>query len=170
MKIFLSFFTLLICLAAIAQPGKKKLSNDDLRKSAGSWTGNYNEYQDGKVLRSAEASLEMKWVGDSLQLSLHVKWTDSESAEETGLHLSADGSKLFFEGKEYDVLKVLRNSGQLVITVQDAAENSNINGVEADVRKTFNIAPDNFIISTDVQFSGNDKFVKRNQYWFSRKK
>lgn len=167
-------FFLLVMLPFLAQAQRaKKDYTAELKKLAGYWTGKlqYTDYSDDKKQVTLKTNLSVVDAGDSLIMKMVYYESATDSIVSSfGMYLTGDAEQLHFDGEVYNVLHVINNGNRLTFrTMPDDEERETMdNNKKAEIKRTFTIAANGFVIVKEVKYEGTKDFFVRNTYTFTR--
>ncbi|WP_338839693.1 hypothetical protein [Flavobacterium ginsenosidimutans] len=165
--------TVIIALAIIlfvsnstnAQENSQQLI-EDFQKLSGNWNGSltYLDYSSGKPY-TMSADIEVKRINDSNEFEFINTYPKEKSANSTQIiTISKDGKYI---GKEQIVSRTELTDGQIEIVTQRQGKDGNDNK-EALIRQTYTISKTVFSIRKEVLFSGENKWIMRHEYVYSK--
>lgn len=155
------FFSLLSSYNSLAQT---TISSADFKPLIGSWTGtlNYINYSDGEPF-SMPVELRIFQIEETNNFSFYFSFPDEPDAnsEET-VSISDDGTML---NGEPVISKHLLEDGNLEIATESMGTDAN---KPATIRHTYTIGADVFITRKYVQFVGQEEWINRNEFSFTK--
>lgn len=118
MKTIFTALFMLLCMAALAQPAAKPISNEELKALAGNWTGQMiaTGFADGKNQHSYATALQVTDMQDSLMFSFTFTGEDGKQlVEKYPLRIYDNNSKLSFDSTQFEITEVRRRGVRLTL-------------------------------------------------------
>lgn len=158
--------TLFAAHCADAQKNAGQLLKD-FQKLSGSWTGSltYLDYSSGKPY-TMPADIEVKIINDSNEFEFINTYPKEKSADSRQIiSISQDGKYI---GKQEVVSRMQTAGGRIEIVTQRQGKDGNDNK-DALIKLTYTIGGTTFSMRKEVLFSGENKWILRHEYAYSRK-
>jgi hypothetical protein len=158
--------TLFTAHCADAQKNAEQLLKD-FQQLSGSWTGSltYLDYSSGRPYTMA-ADIEVKRINDSNEFEFINTYPKEKSANSTQIiSISKDGKYI---GKEQVISRTEQAGGRIQIVTQRQGKDGNDNK-QALIKQTYTISGASFSMRKEVLFSGENKWILRHEYAYSKK-
>lgn len=153
---------LFMFFVSICPAQKKSASPADLKDLPGNWKGQlvYTDYKDDKTQVTLQTTIHISSSGDSMLMDFTYTEPNGKKVTDKGsIRIYNDGKNIYYDGNEYDIIRVARNGARLTII---AEREGNDNDREADIRDTFIIGPDNINFKKEVKYVNEAKYFVRN--------
>lgn len=152
--------------SADAQTNPEQLVQD-FQKLSGNWSGSltYLDYSSGKPY-TMSADIEVKRINDSNEFEFINTYPKEKSANSTQIIIISQDGK--YIGKEEIISRTELAEGQIQIVTQRQGKDGNDNK-EALIKQTYTISGTSFSIRKEVLFSGDNKWILRHEYVYSKK-
>ena len=142
------------------------ISHKDFKRLEGAWQGSltYLDYSSGKPY-TMPANVEIRRIGNTAEYSWKNIYPDEPRAN------SADTVVISSDGRYVDDEFVVSNEkladGSWQIVTEARGRDGNDNK-EALIRHTYRISKNNFKVRKDVQFAGEQNWIMRHEYAYTR--
>lgn len=138
-------------------------SSKDFSVIVGDWQGTltYNDYSSGEITVIASRASVTSVADNNIKYTVsypNEPWEDSDST----INISEGGRLL--EGHVVSQRQLTDEGTLLLITLHQGEDDSRL----AEIRQTYGLSPTNFYIRKEVKFEGDDAFIFRNIYEFTR--
>ncbi len=167
MKLYLIPFAIFIASSLSAQTDYKTLVKE-FQKVSGNWTGSltYLDYSSGE-LYSMPADVHIARIKKTNLFSFSDMYPDEPQANSIDtINLSTDGKYI---NDELIVLRKKLPNGDISIVTTRTGTDGNDNK-PATFRYTYTLSKTQFVKRKDVQFEGENEFVNRHEYAYSKKR
>jgi hypothetical protein len=165
--IFITVSILIISITSIFAQTKSKVSINEFRTLVGSWTGTltYLDYSSNKPY-TMPADVEISQIGKSRSFIFSNLYPNEPKANSSDtISISNNGKML---NKETVKAKTKLTNGDLEIITEFSSIDGNDNK-PATIRITYIFGKKIFKNVKEVQFEGQDKWIKRHEYSYTRK-
>ena len=138
----------------------------DFNKLLGSWKGSltYLDYSSGKPY-TMPADIKIDRIGNTSQYSFSNIYPNEPKANSIDTFIiSADGSLI---NKELIKSRKILAKGNIELVTEELGKDGNDNK-DATIRHTYTFGKMKFRIIKEIQFIGEQKWIKRHEYSYSR--
>lgn len=166
LKIYLVIIGMHIASVSYTQTNYKTLSKD-FQKLSGSWQGSltYLDYTSGNPY-TMPANIDVKRISNTNQFTFFHIYPDEMNANSTDtVVISKDGKYI-----DLEFVKSRRklNNGVIEIITEEIGTDGN-DHKPATFKHTYTLSKNIFKIRKDVQFIGENDWIKRHEYSYTRK-
>lgn len=166
LNIYLTFSLVIITTICNAQTNLKTLLGD-FQKISGSWKGSltYLDYSSGKPY-TMPSDLDIQRIDETNKFSFSNIYPNETNANSTDtIVLSEDGKYI-----DKELIKSRRklSNGDIEIITEELGKDGNDNK-PATIRHTYILGDKILKKRKDVKFAGEDKWINRHEYSYSRK-
>ncbi|WP_379963673.1 hypothetical protein [Epilithonimonas sp. UC225_85] len=165
LKIYLTFGLIIAATVCNAQNKFKNLLSD-FQKISGNWKGSltYLDYSSGKPY-TMPSDLEVKRIDETNKFSFSNIYPNERNANSTDtVSISSDGK--YIDKEQVKSRRKLAN-GDIEIITEETGKDGNDNK-PATIRHTYTFGKDIFKKRKDVQFVGDNQWINRHVYSYSR--
>jgi len=162
MKIIITALLVFFSVEVFAQT----IAARDLQLLPGSWKGTltYIDYGTGKPF-TMPANIDVTQIAQSNQFVVAFSYPKEPKANGNDTFLISNNGKMF-NGAPVKKVTLLKDGGIMIVTEKDG-EDGNDNK-KAILKHTYTIEKNNFTNVKEVKFIGEEKWMIRNEYKFSK--
>ncbi len=156
-----------VSITTLMAQGNLKLLRKDLKPLVGDWTGTltYLDYSSNKPY-TMPADISIRQIGNSNSFAFSKLYPDEPKANSNDtIRISANGQML-----DNTVVKSktkLANGALEIVTEYTGADGND--NKPATIRTTYTIGKKEYKSVKEIQFAGDDKWIKRHEYRYTRK-
>jgi len=149
MKIILSFLFCCYVTAAMAQPGRGSITDQELKDLVGNWGGTMVFTADSSQITST-IELQVVAMKDSLVFYYHFTQQDGKQFRDTSsLRIYDNGNRLSFDHAQFDIVDTRRRGVRVtLIAEREGAENFR----SADFQETIIMGPGIFNYTKGIRY------------------
>ena len=167
LKIGLAFCLVILCTAVFNAQNHSKKVLHDFEKISGSWKGSltYLDYSSGKPY-TMPSDLDVKRIGKTNKFEFSNIYPNETNANSTDtIVFSTDGKYI-----DKELIKSRRelSNGDVEIITEELGKDGNDNK-PAMIKHTYIFGDKIFKKRKDIQFSGEDQWINRHEYSYTRK-
>jgi hypothetical protein len=154
-----------ICLCTMASAQHPTASTRDFKTGEGSWKGTltYLDYGSGKPF-TMPADVVLRTATPGMIIFSYSYPKEPKANGNDTLFISQDGSMI--DGARVVEKSVMEDGAIKIITDKDGVDGND--GKKAVIRHYYIIGKNIFQSRKEVRFEGTEKWIKRNEYLFSR--